>query len=471
MANDSPHIVLIIARGEAVRNFLYSDTLPELSKHAQVTLLSVIHDDKFREKFCPYVEEIIPLQEYPKPRCLGWLRHIIWHAHYRWLWSGKAKNKWEILEHKADTLTRKIRFFFWKTLMMFLAHRPLLKALTSLYDRASWRFRPTDRFDKLFRRLQPDLVFDTAHIHAPAARLPIRVAKRMGIPTAAFIFSWDNLTTRGRIFITYDHYLVWHERMYSELLSLYPEISPQQVDITGTPQFDFHFQPEYRLSKPELCERLGADPDRPIVLYTTGMAGDFPEEYRHVETVIEILKEVDIDPRPQLVVRTYIKGNSPEMVSLSKKNIPGVVFPPILWDKEWFMPAYEDLYIYTSLLHHAILGINAASTVSLELMMLDKPVINLGFDPPGSQIPNCYRWVRHIEYDHYHPVAQSGGVMVARSVEDLHEMIYRGLTDPQAQREKQCAFIQAMFKDALDGKSGKRVALKLLELATGVTRL
>lgn len=42
-----PHIVLIIPRGEAVRNFLYSDTLRILSENASVTLLSVIHDDAF----------------------------------------------------------------------------------------------------------------------------------------------------------------------------------------------------------------------------------------------------------------------------------------------------------------------------------------------------------------------------------------------------------------------------------------
>ncbi len=49
--------------------------------------------------------------------------------------------------------------------------------------------------------------------------------------------------------------------------------------------------------------------------------------------------------------------------------------------------------------------------------MLDKPVINLDFDPPGSNLPWCLGYQRHIRFDHYRPVAESGAVMVARSEE------------------------------------------------------
>lgn len=460
-----PHIVLVIARGEAVRNFLYSDTLRILSENARVTLLSVLHDDAFRQRFAPFVEEIIPLREYGERKLLGYLYHIIWHAHYRWLWSEKAKNKWEILSYQATTLKAKAKFALWKGLMRALANQPTLRALTAMYDWLSWKYRPSDEFDCLFNAIQPDLVFNTSHIHAPIADLPMRVARRLGIPTATFIFSWDNLTTRGRITVPYDYYLVWHEHMRSELLSIYPFINPDHVFVTGTPQFDFHFKPEYWLTKEELCRRIGADPSRPIVLYTTGKASDFPEEHRHVELVIRILQEVDYYPKPQLVVRTYVKGTSPEMRALAERNIPGVVFPPVLWDEKWYTPQYEDLSIYTSLLRHCLFGINAASTVSLELLMHDKPVINIGFNPPGSQLPYCLRWVRHIEFDHYRPVAQSGAVMVAKSPEDMEKMIKRALYEPQADSEKRKRFIKAMFGDTLDGRSGERVAMKLLELA------
>jgi hypothetical protein len=129
------------------------------------------------------------------------------------------------------------------------------------------------------------------------------------------------------------------------------------------------------------------------------------------------------------------------------------------------MPQYKDLAIYTSLLRHAAMGINAASTVSLELLMQDKSVVNLGFDPPGSQLPPAYRWIRHINFDHYKPVAESGAVNVARSTEDMRRMILKGLERPETKRVSRRQFIQHVFDGTLDGRAGTRIARGLLSLA------
>src|SRR5205085_5192990 len=142
-----------------------------------------------------------------------------------------------------------------------------LELLTDVERGIEWRLRPNDRFTRLFAELRPDLVFNCSHIHGPAGDLPLSAAHRMGIPTAGFIFSWDNLTSRSRIFVPYDYFLVWHEPMRRQLLGLYLRLDPTRVHVTGTPQFDYHFQPQYRLSREELAARVGFDPARPFVLY------------------------------------------------------------------------------------------------------------------------------------------------------------------------------------------------------------
>ena len=45
--------------------------------------------------------------------------------------------------------------------------------------------------------------------------------------------------------VPYDYWLVWHEGMKRQLLGIYPKIKPENVFVTGTPQMDFHFRPEY----------------------------------------------------------------------------------------------------------------------------------------------------------------------------------------------------------------------------------
>jgi hypothetical protein len=392
-------------------------------------------------------------------------RYLLHEAHFLWLWSEVAKNVWEIRAAKATTRVAKLKRKLIKGLIRPLANRPTLEALTELERYLSWTLRPGNDFVDLFNTLKPDLVFNCSHIHGWAGELEVKIAHRLGIPTAGFIFSWDNLTSRSRIFVPYDYYFVWHEGMRQQLLSIYPRTQPDCVFITGTPQFDFLFKPEFWLTREELCRQIGADPQRPFVLYTTGITKHFPEEHRTVALVAELLQKMDISPRPQLVVRTYVKGTSLEMKALAEQNLPGVIFPPVHWEEKWFTPMVEDLSIYTGLMRYTSLGINAASTVSLELMMHDKPVLNLGFDPPGSKIPHHLRWSRHIDFDHYRPVAESGAVMVARSEDEVEKMLRKGLTEPKANSEKRYSFIKNMFGDTLDGNSGRRVAEQLLALA------
>ncbi len=232
----------------------------------------------------------------------------------------------------------------------------------------------------------------------------------------------------------------------------------------GTPQFDFHFDSTIELPRAELCRRIGIDPARPFVLYTTGIDNHFYDEHLHVEQVIRILKALHL-ARPQLVVRTYVKGTSDEMKALAERNIPGVVFPPVLWEPRWQTPSFEDLEIYSNLLRHCAVGINAASTVSLELMLFDKPIINLDFDPDGSDLPWQPRILAAYQLRPLSPVADSGAVMVARSNEDLAKMIEDGLRRPEGLAQGRKDFLDRTFGTTLDGRCGIRVAESLLDLA------
>ena len=89
-----PHIVLVVARGEAVRNFLYSDTLPVLAESARVTLLSLVDHGEVVESVRPYVENIIPLRQYRENPLVVYFRQVLHTAHYRWLWSEAVKYYW-----------------------------------------------------------------------------------------------------------------------------------------------------------------------------------------------------------------------------------------------------------------------------------------------------------------------------------------------------------------------------------------
>src|SRR5262249_41822062 len=145
------------------------------------------------------------------------------------------------------------------------ANRLGVEFLSKVELTASRIFRSSDEELNLLRKLNPALVFNGSHVHSRNSIRVVHAAKQLGIPTAAFIFSWDNLTSQGRIIPDYDYYLVWNEALRDQLLSIYPYVRYGRVFVTGTPQFDFHFRSEFSLTREEFCTKTGADPARPIV--------------------------------------------------------------------------------------------------------------------------------------------------------------------------------------------------------------
>ena len=126
------------------------------------------------------------------------------------------------------------------------------------------------------------------------------------------------------------------------------------------------------------------------------------------------------------------------------------------------MPLKEDLYIYTNLLRYSSLGINTASTTTLELMMFQKPTINIGFEPPGANLPSWSLFARHVSYEHFIPVIKGKGTMVAKSMNHLISLVEESLEHPKRREQYQKRFLNGMFGDSLDDKSSIRIVDAIL---------
>jgi hypothetical protein len=336
--------------------------------------------------------------------------------------------------------------------------------LSAVERSASRLLRTNQRLTALLAKARPSLVFNASHVHSDIALQAVQAAQWLGIPTATFIFSWDNLTSQGRVIPRYDYYIVWNDSLRRQLLEMYDYITPSQVVVTGTPQFDYHFRPEFHWSREQFCRWAGADPARPIVLYSTGMANPMFGEPRIVEGIADIVARVGGEHPPQLLVRLYPKDQTGRFDDLKRRR-PDILFPAVPWEQSWLTPKYEDLFVLTNTLRHAAVGINAASTISLELCMLGKPVINVGYNPPGM---NIWPWDygRFYRFEHYRPVAESGAVAIAWDEAEVATLLREALADPTKRQAEQRALIGRMFGDTLDGRSAYRVADCLVRWAT-----
>ena len=459
-------VVAILPRGEAVRNFVYTGALDEIAKEAELTLLTVLPNGEIQDLLETRYQNVVELEPIRERWVVGMARELLDMAHGRWLWSEAARQRWLLRDIEAETIPARVKRILKKTACYPFANRLGLQLLSKAECTLSHLLRPSNTYVELFKRLNPSLVFNSSHVHCPAAVLAVHAARSLGIPTATFIFSWDNLTSQGRIIPPYDYYLVWNDAIREQLLSIYGDINPKRVFVTGTPQFDFHFRPELYWTREEFCEKVGADASRPIVLYSTGMANHVSGEPLIVEQMANLLQEmIDLGP-PQLVVRVYPKDHTGRFDSL-KKNRPDILFPEVPWERAWLTPKPEDCYLLTNMLLHADVGINIASTISLELCMFDKPVINIGYRPSGEVLGRKdFDYCRYYDFEHYQPVVKSGAIEMATSEENLREKIAEALSDPGRSRLQRQELIQQFFGNTLDGWSSMRVASVIELLAS-----
>jgi hypothetical protein len=460
---DGAHLVAILPRGEAIRNLVYTGALEEVARHLEVSVLTVLPGNDFEVLLRDCADNVHLLEEIQEHRLVGAIRELLDLAHGRWLWSEAAKERWRLRDVEAKNARLRARRLIKKLACYPFANRTGLKFLSRFERLVSRRLQTTDSYIRLFRQIRPSLVFNGSHVHSNVALQAVQAAQWLEIPTGAFIFSWDNLTSQGRIIPPYDYYFVWNEALRDQLLQIYDSIRPDQVLITGTPQFDFHFRSEFQWSREEFCSRIDADPARPIVLYSTGMANHMPGEPQIVESIARMLREMTNLGPPQLLVRVYPKDQSGRFEEVKQQN-PDVLFPRIPWEPAWLTPRPEDTPLLTNMLRHASAGINVASTVSLELCMFDKPVINVGYNPAGVGAEEL-EYSRYYRFDHYRKVVESGAVCVAASEDELRGMLRRALLEPQTQSAARRDLIKTMFGDTLDGYSGLRVADRLMKLA------
>ena len=140
-----------------------------------------------------------------------------------------------------------------------------------------------DEYKLLLRKWKADVVIGFSPEGLREMPL-LETANALGIPTAVMIRSRDNLASKIQHLPEADIYLVWSEVTRQFLLHMYPEISPEQVYATGSPQFDHHLDPGYRLERKDYFSLMRLDPTRPLIVYTMATPGLIQPRNRYRST-------------------------------------------------------------------------------------------------------------------------------------------------------------------------------------------
>jgi hypothetical protein len=438
-------ILLILPTGVAWRNFVLGNFIPELLKQNELVILHALPEAFIQdqvERFGPRVQWL-RLPKYREGALRYTLRRVFLWGHMR---AGNTQAMQLMLAKSQPKGLSSLRAiseqFAWLVSKAFSTPARVRK-LVSLHN---WllRFSPAPKaFEKIFHEQQPEIILcaDQRPVIMAAA---VKAARNMKIPIGTYIFSWDNLSSKGRMPTDYDFYLVWSQLMKQELLQFYPHLRPESIHITGSLQFEVYTDPAFYLSREEFCAMIGADPARPILCCAGEDFSTVPDGEKHPGILARLIREQKIHHNPQLVARPA-PIDPGERYQAVLQQYPEILWCPPRWLRQpgagWgqAVGTREDVILLTNLIRHSSMCINVTSTMTIDFAILGKPTVNIAFDasqPPAHGKPV---WEVLFKFEHYRNVLDLKAVQLAFSEEELAQKInlyleYPGLDEQARQR-------------------------------------
>lgn len=325
----------------------------------------------------------------------------------------------------------------------------------------------TKSYLELLQNDNPTHIFFT-HQRPPYLAPFLYAATQLKIPVSTFIFSWDNLASKGRMLGAFDYFLVWSHLMKYELLYFYPNVKEENIKVVGTPQFEPYVLDKYKAERQDFYTKFNLDWNLKTVCFSCADASIGANDPVVIRAIALALRENKIGIPCQLIVRTSPAEESSRFANVKEE------FPEIIWNNpKWILtrenhaeiwsqriPSEEDIIDLRSLLEYVDLNINMCSTMSMDFMLFDKPVINTVF---GNLENGLYNDQRFLGYDHFKKVVDSQAVTIAKNPTELIAQIKEALVNPSARSKERKTMIDLQISEQLMGTS-KRIATTLSQL-------
>jgi hypothetical protein len=283
---------------------------------------------------------------------------------------------------------------------------------------------------------RPDAVVAVDVDRVPELVDVLKAAAGEKVPTAIWIQSWDNLTSKGLLHFTPDQIFVWNETQRAEL-ARYHKIDERRVYVTGAQTFDHWFNGDSPSERADFCSQNGLDPDRPIIIYVASsrLAEVSPSDFflPWLEAVRgsgdQALEGANVLVRPHPTnVQSWQSLDGDPWLLVS----PSTAEAPI--NSPEFRRRYRDE------LYHASVAVGLNTSAMIDAAIFGKPVCTV-------ELPELIKGQRGTVHFEYLMTVGGGFVRTASSLDEhlevLSELVQR---DPYDRDEQAARFVQEFVR-------------------------
>ncbi len=462
MNDDRRTIFITASRGFIVRNILRSGVLDILKKDG---FRVVVFFNGATAEIPRYLREeledgqVILENVFDAPRQAGYRRFakltsLLVFSKSTWYHSKMGSNLnraffWKYLELIFSIAVGK--FHSLKTLARFLEKSVFVQNIYGAY----------------FYKYNPSVVFSTSIVSGALDIEMMKEAERRGVRTVSMPKGWDNVAKTLYRFIP-DVLIVQNEYMRAHA-PFFQGIPEKKIIVTGFPQFDWYKRPEILQTREEYCASLGLDPKRKIIFF--GSEGRWtPDDGALVSLIARWVMSDKFLAPCSLFVRPHFSDIKKGRFDAFKNISPNVAVDDSITVSDFFSdnwdPGVLETKKFTNLIYHCDIVVAIASTLTLDAVCLDKPIINVAFK--ALYHPKNGRDISRLLYsqDHYDWVLETGAVDLARSDEELFAAINTYLRDPSYKKKERKVLLDRLCFGN-DGMSSERVAGVIKMMARG----
>jgi hypothetical protein len=252
-------------------------------------------------------------------------------------------------------------------------------------------------------------------------------AQDLNIPTATFIFSWDNLP-KATTLVETDYYFVWSKHMKKEILKYCPYVAEERILVTGTPQFQSHFDISIITSKEEFYKKYNLDFTKDYICYSGDDIVTSPLDQFYVEDLAKSVRElnakgynlgiiyrkcpVDFTDRYQIILDIY----SDVIVSIDP------LWRPVGKNWDEIMPTKEDFALQATICEHTLFVANVASSMVFDFVAHKKSCLFFDYEQP--QLKKGIRDIgQNYNYIHFRSMPNKNAAVWCKNKKELTEVV------------------------------------------------
>lgn len=454
----------MVPDGVGIRNYLYASLIPHLMMDANLHFWTTLPEEAIKE-----VEKLHDVSiphtrfSFEKESTLTRIyREAATFARIRFN-SKKLENP-TILRNwnkRRGSLKLKALYFFAEFIggQFGSDYKGILKLEEK--SRKYWNRKIIEKFKVDLKKIESGSIFIT-HQRVPWL-MPICIAaQELGINVVSCIYSWDNVH-KASLAVRADVYVVWSQYMKDELLKLYPEIPQTSVVITGTPQFEFYFQDERKVSRESFANQFGLDASKRWICFSGDDVKTSPYDPIYLKDLAEAIGDIPMEARPQILFRRCpvdISGRYEGIIGKFSETIKRI--DPVWYTgtKAWgaVYPKQEDISLLVNMVEHCDLVINVGSTMAHDFAVYDKPCLYINYDQEKStdwSVNSIYR------YQHFRSMGKLDAVGWLNSRSEIIEKVSKALNEPATLGKDRKKWMEIIVNHPLESSS-KIIAEQLL---------